>query len=147
MTDGPRRGDERHRSREAALQMLYAWEVGGLSEDDLSAAFWPEHGETLALSAAGRGFAERLVRGTIADLAGIDPLIAAAAEHWRLSRLALVDRLILRLAVYELRREPDTPAPVVINEALELARTFSGDEAVGFVNGVLDGIRKTLTIE
>jgi N utilization substance protein B len=139
-------GDERHRSREAALQMLYAWEVGGLVGDDLTAVFWAEHGDALALSAAGRQFAERLVRGTIADLAAIDPLIAAAAEHWRLSRLALVDRLILRLAVHELRHDPETPAPVVINEALELARTFSGDEAVSFVNGVLDGIRKTLTI-
>jgi N utilization substance protein B len=146
VTEAGPRGDERHRSREAALQMLYAWEVGGLSEDDLSAVFWAEHGDALALSDAGRRFAERLVRGTIADLAAIDPLIAAAADNWRLSRLAIVDRLVLRLAVHELRHDPDTPAPVVINEALELARTFSGDEAVGFVNGVLDGIRKTLTI-
>jgi N utilization substance protein B len=138
--------DERHRCREAALQMLYAWEVGGLAGDDLTAVFWAEHGDALDLSEAGRQFAERLVRGTIADLAAIDPLIAAAAEHWRLSRLALVDRLILRMAVHELRHDPETPAPVVIDEALELARTFSGDEAVGFVNGVLDGIRKTLTI-
>jgi N utilization substance protein B len=77
----------------------------------------------------------------------IDPLIADRAEHWRLSRLALIDRLILRVAVYELRFEPGTPPAVVIDEALELARTFSGEEAVRFVNGVLDGIRKHLTAE
>lgn len=145
MSEVRRLGDERHRSREAALQMLYAWEVGGLDEAEVASAYWPEHGAALELSARHRAFADRLARGTMADLAAIDPLIEQAAEHWRFSRLALVDRLILRLAVFELRHEADTPAAVVIDEALELARTFSGDEAVRFVNGVLDAIRKTLT--
>lgn len=142
-----RRRDERHRSREAALQMLYAWEVAGLSGDDLTTIFWREHGEELGLSPRGRAFAEQLVRGAARDVTAVDPLIAEAMEHWRLSRLSLVDRLILRLAVYELRHEPDTPAPVVINEALELARTFGSDESVRFVNGVLDGIRRKLAAE
>ena len=144
MTPTPRPGEERHRSREAALQMLYAWEVGHLGADDLAEAYWAEHGAALRLSERGRAFADRLARGTIADVEAIDPLIAAAAEHWRLSRLAVVDRLILRLAVYEIRHEPDTPPTVVIDEALELARTYSGEDAVRFVNGVLDAIRKTL---
>lgn len=144
MTEGGRSGDERHRSREAALQMLYAREVGGLDEAEVAAAFWPEHGAALELSARHRAFADRLVHGTMADLAAIDPLIEQAAEHWRLSRLALVDRLILRLAVFEFRHETATPAPVVIDEAIELARTFSGEEAARFVNGVLDAIRKQL---
>ena len=84
------------------------------------------------------------MRGVVAQVAAIDAHLTAAAEHWRLGRMALVDRLILRLAVYELLEERATPAPVVINEALELARTFSADESVGFVNGVLDGVRKAL---
>ena len=144
MTGGLRPGEERHRSREAALQMLYAWEIGHLAADDLAEAYWTEHGATLGLTARGRAFADRLAQGTIAHVEALDPLIAAAAEHWRLSRLAVIDRLILRLAVYEIRHEPETPAAVVIDQALELARTYSGEDAVRFVNGVLDAIRKTL---
>ncbi len=71
-------------------------------------------------------------------------MIQAHSEHWRLERLAVIDRLILRIAVWELRHAPDTPPAVVMNEALELARTFSTDDAVRFVNGVLDAIRKSL---
>lgn len=127
--------------------MLYAWEVGRVDLEDLAEAFWSEHGAALGLSDPCRAFADRLTRGTVAHVGTIDPLIADRAEHWRLSRLALIDRLILRVAVYELRYEPDTPPAVVIDEALELARTFSGEEAVRFVNGVLDGIRKHLTAE
>ena len=78
------------------------------------------------------------------EFAELDPRIQAAAEHWRLARMAVIDRLILRIATYELRHEPDTPAAVVINEALELARTFSGDDAVRFVNGVLDAVAREL---
>jgi len=144
VTSDARPGEERHRSREAALQMLYGWELGHLGAEELAATYWTEHGAALRLSARGRAFADRLARGTIDHVEAIDPLIAAAAEHWRLSRLAVIDRLILRLAVYEIQHEPDTPAAVVIDEALELARAYSGEDAVRFVNGVLDGIRKTL---
>jgi N utilization substance protein B len=139
-----KRRDQRHRSREAALQMLYQWEVGGASPDDVVLTFWRAHGPEPPLTERGREFAEHLVRGTVADLPAIDPLLAKAAAHWRLDRMALVDRLILRLAVFELRHEAGTPPAVVINEAIELARTFSGDESVGFINGVLDGVRKAL---
>jgi N utilization substance protein B len=124
--------------------MLYQWEVGRGDPDEVMRTYWPTHGPEPPLSARGRDFAETLVRGTIAHLPTIDPLVAAGAEHWRLERMALVDRLILRLAVYELLHEAATPPAVAINEAIELARTFSTDESVSFVNGVLDGIRKRL---
>jgi N utilization substance protein B len=89
-----------------------------------------------------REYAATLARGTAERLPELDPLIEAQAEHWRLSRMAVIDRLILRLAVYELKHQPDAPPPVVINEALELARTFSGEDSVRFINGVLDGLMK-----
>jgi len=138
--------EERHRCREAALQMLYAWEVGGLDAPDRANVFWPEHGAALELSGPGREFADALVRGTVEHVDAIDPLIADATEHWRLSRLALLDRLILRLAIFELVHL-ETPPAVVIDEALELARSFSGEEAVRFVNGVLDAVWKKLSLE
>lgn len=124
--------------------MLYQWEVAASPLEEVTAVYWGVHGPELGLTDRGREFAERLLRGTVADLAAIDPLIAEAAVHWRLERMALVDRLILRLAVFELRQESETPPPVVINEAVELARTFGGDDSAGFVNGVLDGVRKRL---
>jgi N utilization substance protein B len=80
-------------------------------------------------------------------VADIDPMIAEAAQNWRLERMNVLDRLILRLAVYEFLHEPETPAKVIINEALELARTFSADDSVRFINGVLDAIRRTLARE
>jgi len=96
------------------------------------------------LADAGREFAERLALGTVARVASIDPLIEQHAEHWRLDRMAAIDRLILRLAVYEFLFCPETPRTVVIDEAIELARTYSERDAVRFVNGVLDGIHHAL---
>ena len=77
----------------------------------------------------------------------IDAILAAHAQNWRIERMAVIDRLVLRLAIYELLADPDTPSRVVINEALELARWYSGEEAVRFVNGVLDAVRKELRPE
>ena len=91
-----------------------------------------------------REFANELVKETTARVVAIDQLLGAHAHNWRLERMAVIDRLVLRLAVCELLTQPETPPKVVINEALELARTFSGDEAVAFVNGVLDAVRKAL---
>ena len=85
-----------------------------------------------------------LAHETVRRLPAIDPLIAETAERWRPERMAVLDRLILRMAVCELLRDPDTPPAVVINEALELARTFSTEESVKFINGMLDGIRKKI---
>ena len=138
-----RRTDRRHQAREAALQVLYHWEVAGSDVDQAAETFFaaqwpgkePPPGDL-------RAFASGLARDTVARLGDIDPLIAEAAEHWRPERMAIVDRLILRMAVCELLRDPGTPRAVIINEALELARTFGTEESVRFVNGVLDAIAK-----
>jgi N utilization substance protein B len=145
----PRPGREsRHHAREAALQMLYQWEVGRTSLPDVLQTFWlHERPSAGALSDDHRLFAETLAAGVVADVGNIDPIIVESAEHWRIERMAIIDRLILRMAVYEFLKEAETPARVVINEALELARTFSNDDAVRFVNGILDAIRRRLQRE
>ena len=133
---------ERHQGREAALQMLYQWEVGRAPIGEVVRTF----GELLQppASDAAREFGAALAQGTVAHLDRIDPLVAASLQEWRLERLAVIDRLILRLAVYEMQHVPDTPHPVVIDEALELAKRFSAPEAVPFINGVLDHVRRQL---
>jgi N utilization substance protein B len=138
--------DWRRLGRTAALQMLYQWEVGRLPIADVGRTFWSQT-ESPAEPASEdvREFASRLAEGVVAHVASLDPLIASAAEHWRLDRMNVIDRLVLRLATYELLHEPETPVKVAINEALELARAFSGEEAVPFVNGILDAIRRTQT--
>jgi N utilization substance protein B len=135
----------RHRAREAAFQMLYQWEVGRATPETAATDYQSIDQEGIEpLTPVTRRFAESLVAGTVADVAEIDRLIASHAQNWRIERIAIVDRLILRLAVYELLHVPDTPPSVVIDEALELARTFSEEDAVGFVNGVLDAVYKSL---
>ena len=137
--------------------MLYQWEVGRASAHEAVRTYWPgrdappsaedEHADAVpevVVDENGRTFANALVAGTIGRVAEIDELIAAHPKNWRIERMAVIDRLVLRLAIYELLTEPDTPAKVIINEALELARTFSGEEPVPFINGVLDAVRKTL---
>ena len=153
-TDADRRSadrvpkETRHRAREAALQMLYQWEVGRLSMFEVRQTVWT-HSQDRSdrLPEDLSQFATSLADGVAAHVEELDPLIAEAAEHWRLERMNVMDRLILRLAVYEFLHERDTPGKVIINEALELARSFSGDEAVRFINGLLDGIRRTLSRE
>jgi N utilization substance protein B len=132
---------QRHQAREAALQILYFCEIGRASPHDALDVYFQEH--LPDASDTVRAFVSRLVQGVTEEAAALDEVIAAHSEHWRVSRLATIDRLILRMAVWELRHEAETPAPVVLDEAIELARTFSGEGAVAFVNGVLDGIRKT----
>jgi N utilization substance protein B len=140
---GPRQRT-RHRARESAIQMLYQWEVGQTSIEEVLRTFWSANlPGAEGASDATRAFAEELVRTTVDNLNKIDPLIAETAEHWRLSRMAALDRLILRLAIAEFLHG-DTPKNVVINEALELAKTFSGDESAKFVNGILDAVKKKL---
>ena len=137
----------RRRAREAALQMLYQSEVGRASAHEAIATYWPAHDTGNELAGELRDFANTLVRGTLDRIKEIDAILAARSENWRVERMAIIDRLVLRLAVYEFLAEPHTPARVVINEALELARSYSGEEAVGFVNGVLDAVRKELRRE
>jgi transcription antitermination protein NusB len=144
MSARPRK-DRRHRAREAALQILYQWDIGRSEIGAAATTFfghqWPDDD---APSEELRGFASALAHDTVGRLETIDPLIAETADRWRPERMAILDRLILRMAVCELLRDRETPAPVVINEALELARTFSSEESVKFINGMLDAIRKKI---
>ncbi|HSC29969.1 MAG TPA: transcription antitermination factor NusB [Vicinamibacterales bacterium] len=133
----------RRRAREAALQMLYQWEIGRISAEEAIESFW-QRDDVDDLDEDARGFADGLLRGTVRRLAEIDAMLAASATNWRVERMAVIDRLVLRLAVCEMLEQPATPAKVVINEAIEVARVYSGDEAVAFVNGVLDAVRKAL---
>ena len=137
----------RRRAREAALQMLYQSEVGRAGAYEAIATYWPAHDSGHDVPEALREFANGLVRGTLERVTEIDAILTAHAQNWRVERMAVIDRLILRLAVYEFLAEANTPPRVVINEALELARSYSGEEAVAFVNGVLDAVRKELKRE
>ncbi len=135
----------RHLAREAALQMLYQWELGGGDIDSAIASYLTQHAADALIEAPDLvTFAKTLVRGSADQQARLDVLIEEQAKNWRLSRMAVTDRIILRLAIYEFLHDAETPRAVVIDEAVELAKTFSGEEAAGFVNGVLDGIRKRL---
>ena len=134
----------RRRAREAALQMLYQGEIGRTGASEAIATYWPAHDPDREVADEAREFANSLVRGTSSRLEEIDALLIAHTQNWRLARMAVLDRLILRMAIYELLAGEGTPSKVVINEALELARTYSGEEAVAFVNGVLDAVRKQL---
>jgi len=134
----------RHRAREAAVQMLYQWEVGQSDIEDVLRTFWTaDLPGAQGANEAVRGFAEQMVRYTVSNLDKIDPLITETAEHWRLSRMAALDRLILRLAIGEFLHA-ETPRNVIINEALELAKTFSGDDSAKFINGILDAVKKKM---
>ncbi|UCF67228.1 MAG: transcription antitermination factor NusB [Acidobacteriota bacterium] len=137
----------RHRGREAALQMLYqADQSGDLIEQVLQSFLGLLDGSQteIALDPVARDFAERLARGVARERDRLDDLIRAGSAHWRIERMAVVDRNVLRLALFELLDEPDTPAAVILDEAVELAKIFGGEESGAFVNGVLDGIRRRL---
>lgn len=132
----------RRKARECALQMLFAADVTKMSEDVLTQDYWNELGEP-ELDEATREFANKLAVTTLRELETVDERIRSRAEHWRIERMAIVDRNVLRLAVYEFLYEP-TPHTVVINEALEIARRFSTFEATQFINGILDAIKHDL---
>ena len=132
----------RRKARECALQMLFAADVAEMPSDDVVRSYWAELGEP-ELDDSAREFATRLATGTLANLELLDERIRSRAEHWRIPRMAVVDRNILRLAVYEFLYEP-TPRTVAINEALEIARRFSTYEATQFINGILDAVKRDL---
>jgi N utilization substance protein B len=132
----------RRKARECALQMLFAADVAEMPADEVVRSYWAELGES-DLDDTARDFATRLAARTLANLELLDERIRSRAEHWRISRMAVVDRNILRLAVYEFLYEP-TPRTVAINEALEIARRFSTYEATQFINGILDAIKRDL---
>jgi N utilization substance protein B len=135
----------RHRARQQALQMLFQWDVRRLAAEEILQ--WYYNSLLINEDTVGKprpdAFAETLLRGVIELMPEIDDRIGRNAVHWRMERMPAVDRNILRIAVYEMLKT-DTPAAVVIDEALELARRFSTEESVHFVNGVLDAVRREL---
>jgi N utilization substance protein B len=128
----------RTKARECAFQMLYQWEVGDTPMDQVVESFWRVRQTTPAI----RAMADRLATGAARRKGELDAAIGAAASNWRLDRIAPVDRTILRLGAYELLGEPETPAAVVLDEAVEMAKRFGEADSPAFVNGVLDAVRK-----
>jgi transcription antitermination protein NusB len=132
----------RHRSRKRALQVLFEWDVRGDSIDRAIYHYYETlYSEEDEQKPKPDKFMEELARGTVTKAPEIDGIIAKKAEHWRLERMAVVDRNILRLGIYELMQQA-VPGPVVIDEALELARQFSNKESLAFINGILDAVHK-----
>jgi len=129
----------RHRAREAAVQCLYQWGMTGAPPERVLQGYWESRGPT---DDQIRSFAEELFHGVVERAGEIDAMISDQTEHWRMDRLGAVEKSILRLGVYELVFDEETPPAVVIDEAVELAKRFSGPESGPFVNGVLDGIRR-----
>ena len=133
----------RRKARECALQMLFAADVAKTLEASvLTGNYWKELGEP-TLDEPTREFSNQLTVGSLREGEKIDETIRTRAEHWRIERMAIVDRNVLRLAVYEFLFT-DTPHTVIINEALEIARRFSTFEATQFINGILDAIKHDL---
>lgn len=132
----------RRKARQRALQILFSWDARRRPVDDALNEYY----DSLYLEEQPQRdpFVAELVHGTVKNLVEIDGRISRSAEHWRMERMSIVDRNILRLAVYEMEHE-GTPAPVTIDEALELARKYSNEESVQFVNGVLDAVRRELS--
>ena len=131
----------RRKSREMALQMLFQLDMGKQDIEEVRKTFWNERRD---LDEKVRGFADDLFRVAAERQGEIDELVERNAEHWRMDRMAAVDRNVLRVGVAEFLGFSDTPKPVVINEALEIARRFSTPESVTFINGVLDSVAKEL---
>jgi transcription antitermination protein NusB len=136
----------RRKSREYALQMMFQWDITHDGIDSIAETFWetlevPEPGEVVA-------FANALATGTIEQIEKIDAIVGRHADNWRLDRMAVVDRNLLRMATYEflhgVEKEEEMPAAVIINEAIEIARRFSAEGSPQFINGILDSIRKEI---
>ncbi|MFA6035065.1 MAG: transcription antitermination factor NusB [Myxococcota bacterium] len=126
----------RHQSRECALQILYAIDAGGLDARTALSGFWDDFGKEEGV----REYTETLVNGVACNLAAIDQELEKRSINWRMSRMSLVDRNILRLAAYEMLFGEDVPGKVSIDEAIELAKRFGSEDSRAFVNGILDGV-------
>ncbi len=131
----------RRKAREFALQMLYQWDVTQNKPSKIEASFWKQARGAQST----RAFANRLFEGAVQASGKIDERLKKHARNWRLDRMAAIDRNILRLGVYELFYEPETPPKVILNEAVELAKKFSAEDSAGFINGVLDAISKSIS--
>ena len=131
---------QRRRARECALQMLFQIDMAGGAPAEVYPHFWREHEAELEVKA----FAEGLVEGVTRERAVLDQIISGSAEHWRIERMAVVDRHILRVDVYELAWLPDTPPVVVLDEAIEVGKKFGSEQSGSFINGILDAVRKRI---
>ena len=130
---------KRTKARECAFQMLYQWDITRAPIDEVSRSYW----QVRTTTDETRARAETLARGAQREVETLDAAIAAAATNWRFDRIAAVDKNILRIAAYELLKEPETPPSVIIDEAVEMAKRFSEADAPKFVNGVLDAVMRT----
>ncbi|MBN2430330.1 MAG: transcription antitermination factor NusB [Acidobacteria bacterium] len=128
----------RRKARECALQLLFQADLSPMSVSEFHDIYWRLHPKSPEI----RKYADFLFLGTLAHRTDIDALVQKYSEHWRIERMAAVDRNILRMAVFEFLHEQETPTTVVINEALEIARKFSTEESTQFINGILDAINK-----
>ncbi len=133
---------KRRKSREMAMQMLFQADIGKQTPEQVRKSYWEARSES-ELDPETRGFAEDIYRVASLREAEIDALIEQHSANWRLSRMPAVDRNVLRAAVAEMLGFPATPAPIIINESLEIARRFSAPESINFLNGVLDAIAKS----
>ena len=141
MSPGQHATGPRRKGRELAMQMLFQADIGKQTPDQVSATFW-KSGDPVDDSV--RGFANDLFRVAGEYHERIDELLVKHSQHWRLERMPAVDRNLLRMAVAEMLGFKSTPFPIVINEALEIARRYSAPESVNFLNGVLDSIARSL---
>ena len=131
----------RRSGREAALQMLFQLEGSGVSADQAIDLFWRTYEDA---DPEGKAYADTVLRGVADNVDGIDKKIAAASQNWRLERMSRVDRNLLRLGTWELMFRSDVPRAVILDEAVELAKSFGTDDSSGFVNGVLDRIAENI---
>jgi N utilization substance protein B len=131
----------RHSGREAALQMLFQLEASGVTAPQAIELFWRTYEDA---DPEGKAYADAIVRGVAESLAALDKRVASASQNWRLERMSRVDRNLLRLGTWELMFRADIPRAVILDEAVELAKSFGTDESSGFVNGVLDRIANDL---
>lgn len=125
------------KSRVCALQMLYQWDIGKEAPEHVKQTYWRE-----VSAQTPRDYADQLFDAVTLESGELDTIIARHLKRWKIERLTTVDRNLLRLAIAEFRHSPETPGPLVINEALEVARLFSGEGSIEFLNGVLDSVYK-----
>jgi len=130
----------RRSGREAALQMLFQMEASGARADEVIALFW----RSFEADPEGKSYADEIVHGVSEGQADIDKAIGAASENWRIDRMTRLDRNLLRLSTWELMKRRDVPSPVILDEAVELAKSFGTAESSAFVNGVLAKVARDL---
>jgi N utilization substance protein B len=131
----------RRKSREIAMQMLFQGDLGKQTPDEVRKLFWPSRDD---VDAETRGFADDIYRVATARLAEIDEMIEQHSQNWRIERMPVVDRNLLRASIAEMLGYPNTPAAIIINESLEIARRYAAPESIHFLNGLLDAVARDL---